>query len=597
MKSNSHLYARIFRFKFDTLASTRRLSERWRTTKCLSSELVKRITAMKRIRNMELHLDDAWTAYLMMLENDGKNEAQLIQYALLPQWLRTVMTFRNTPRARELAWFNNPTLDSLVLWLFWETIDRDTIRLEGVQSQFREALLRILHAFVVAGYKYSSTYGPERHHHLPLCCGISPNDLGRWCPPPTSEIIHYSHRLQLCAPVPTPAAIMCLIVQSDSFRVPSNMPRLRDGVPRTRAQAVTEGYEGPTVADVEDYHLNTRIHTVQRLPLPFGLEDVSGDGGEDDGLNESCLGSAAWDQDWYRLVACRDPWLGDMSLRGPVFTPGTLSGQWAGTFLTGSFALLAPSANDESPAMSTRVSVRQWPLYWELQEHHCFLGDEVLPSGVDSNFGDDILNAWMPRGSKFSHTNDSLEVYDPNTRRTYCYRTIPPRTSAHQNTGNKNRPERDPDTPGMSHRWGIADEDVLESESETNLLAPETRTNAGPPIDDDDHYCDTVSHEMSGIADILITGKTGTPYGDAWGHFTIYGRVRPWDGLIVLLRVPTIASDQAMGKWIFKGYLHDRNFVGRWRETSTPVDEIGYEGGFAVYRTQKSVHSLQNTIH
>jgi len=32
--------------------------------------------------------------------------------------------------------------------------------------------------------------------------------------------------------------------------------------------------------------------------------------------------------------------------------------------------------------------------------------------------------------------------------------------------------------------------------------------------------------------------QTGEHYGEAWGHFSIYGRVRAWDGLIVLLRVP-----------------------------------------------------------
>ena len=65
IENNSHLYARIFRFKFDTIAPTRRLSERWRTTKCLASELVKRFKALKRIKALELDVDDAWTAYLM----------------------------------------------------------------------------------------------------------------------------------------------------------------------------------------------------------------------------------------------------------------------------------------------------------------------------------------------------------------------------------------------------------------------------------------------------------------------------------------------------------------------------------------------------
>lgn len=43
--------------------------------------------------------------------------------------------------------------------------------------------------------------------------------------------------------------------------------------------------------------------------------------------------------------------------------------------------------------------------------------------------------------------------------------------------------------------------------------------------------------------------------------------------------------EEHMGKWIFKGYLHGQNFVGRWREISTPWNSIGYEGGFVVYKT------------
>ena len=37
-----------------------------------------------------------------------------------------------------------------------------------------------------------------------------------------------------------------------------------------------------------------------------------------------------------------------------------------------------------------------------------------------------------------------------------------------------------------------------------------------------------------------------------------------------------------LGQWIFKGYIHDRNFVGRWRETSTVVGMAGLEGSFVM---------------
>ena len=64
-ENNTRLYARIFRYKFDFLAPARRLSERWRTTKCLAFELIKRCQALKRIKATELNVDDLWTAYLM----------------------------------------------------------------------------------------------------------------------------------------------------------------------------------------------------------------------------------------------------------------------------------------------------------------------------------------------------------------------------------------------------------------------------------------------------------------------------------------------------------------------------------------------------
>jgi hypothetical protein len=54
----------------------------------------------------------------------------------------------------------------------------------------------------------------------------------------------------------------------------------------------------------------------------------------------------------------------------------------------------------------------------------------------------------------------------------------------------------------------------------------------------EDDAGDTVEHVLSGVSDILITGETGGKHGDAWGRYTFLGRVRPWDGLAVLLRTP-----------------------------------------------------------
>jgi hypothetical protein len=46
-------------------------------------------------------------------------------------------------------------------------------------------------------------------------------------------------------------------------------------------------------------------------------------------------------------------------------------------------------------------------------------------------------------------------------------------------------------------------------------------------------------------------------------------------------------NDAHLGQWIFRGYLHDQNFVGRWRETSTPIGVVGFEGSFIVCKAEE----------
>lgn len=71
-----------------------------------------------------------------------------------------------------------------------------------------------------------------------------------------------------------------------------------------------------------------------------------------------------------------------------------------------------------------------------------------------------------------------------------------------------------------------------------------------------DEYEDFVEDLLSGVRDIIITGEVGflpfflsCPFidplvqtcerqGEAWGYFSYIGRIRPWDGLVVFLRIP-----------------------------------------------------------
>ncbi|KAF8903700.1 hypothetical protein CPB84DRAFT_1961070 [Gymnopilus junonius] len=572
---NTHLYARIFHFKFDSSALERRLSPRWRTTKCLTAELIKRFRAMKRIKAMGLDVDDVWTAHLMLLENDGKNEAQLMEYAGFRLYLKTLLIHRCT--SHEFMWFKNPTLDSLVIWLLWETSDRESIRLEGFRSAFREYLIGLLHSFIITGYRFSSTYGPDIYFNLPLGRDVIPeNPTGCWQPPSKSEVVHYSHRLVLSAPVVAPAAILSLVVQADTFQDSANIPGSVNRLPQNRASAIAQGRSGPTAADIIDYHLNTRPPTLKRCnPVidPCYVESL-----EEEELKatvQSTGGSVTHDEDWYRLVACYDPWVGDMPLRGIVYKPGTLAGRWAGRLLVAYAPFFIKGYLIETLLHN--------PLYWELQEHHCLSPNYPLPAGLGDQWGDDILNAWLPRGLTFSHSEDAVEAYDPTTGHTTRYETVIPGKAALYSSMSASEK--------LSKAWiSRASDGEIADDCATSPVSPSEIGPDSDTVDDDDEYYDTMSQLSSGVSDILITGKTGEHYGEAWGHFTIYGRVRPWDGLIALLRIPSNPTQQDLGSWVFKGYVHGQNLAGRWRETSTPPNFIGYEGGFVVYKTDTSIN-------
>ena len=141
MSSNPYLWSRIFAFKFDLDCPLRRLAACGRTVHPpeICEELKLRFTLLRNIRRgadslttsdklSPIHRDALrsvlWMAYLMMLENDGKNERQLREYGGFDSWLKD---FLFDPRGASLAassvkadlWPPNNEFSALALWLFW----------------------------------------------------------------------------------------------------------------------------------------------------------------------------------------------------------------------------------------------------------------------------------------------------------------------------------------------------------------------------------------------------------------------------------------------------------------------------------------------
>ncbi|KAG1740668.1 hypothetical protein EDB19DRAFT_1908418 [Suillus lakei] len=86
-----------------------------------------------------------------------------------------------------------------------------------------------------------------------------------------------------------------------------------------------------------------------------------------------------------------------------------------------------------------------------------------------------------------------------------------------------------------------------------------------------------------GAFDVIITGVTEDRYAAAWGGYRYMGRIRPSDGLIVLLREPLDPQMVELGRALFRGYIiSSRNFVGRWRCVSSGVRPAEWESIFSL---------------
>lgn len=125
VRSCPHLYADIFRSRFDVRAISRRFKFQV-TDSALARELVLRCKMLQRVRgrsflSSELR-QDLWTAFWMAQESDGLNELQL-RHVGLPEYLLDIVK----------SWDENDILcegvtghelGSLVIWLLCFTLTR-----------------------------------------------------------------------------------------------------------------------------------------------------------------------------------------------------------------------------------------------------------------------------------------------------------------------------------------------------------------------------------------------------------------------------------------------------------------------------------------
>ncbi|KAF8495005.1 hypothetical protein JB92DRAFT_3126695 [Gautieria morchelliformis] len=244
-------------------------------------------------------------------------------------------------------------------------------------------------------------------------------------------------------------------------------------------------------------------------------------------------GSEQYDHDWSRLLTCYIPWVPVISVIIPrVFTPGMLTGTWVGRGFEVPEEqfndLLAPQPSEDAPR-HPQLHAYPIPMQFHLREYHAHDRSQTLGCNDSSqDLGSNgVFKAWLPQGVGMSETESTTpapcgskyDIYDPVT-------------------------------------------------AARRALDEEFRPTA--PFSD-------------GVYDIVLTAQTGDDFGSVRGHKSYYGRVRDWDGLILLFSVETPGEPSL----IFSGYIQgSTNLVGRWRETATPVDLPGWEGVWTMIKVE-----------
>ncbi len=173
--------------------------------------------------------------------------------------------------------------------------------------------------------------------------------------PSVKRITHFSRPLTVSAPILTAAALLSWMVRQELVQAaePLDLESFSE-IPPTRAAAIALNRPGPTLEDILTYR-EQRVACPHRTPLPASASwdtfdrvtcaiREEEDEDEDNELDEDIVEPGSEHQfdfsdsrdheaDWYRTVSCVNMFSLYRPLRGVVFSPGSLTGRWAGQFL------------------------------------------------------------------------------------------------------------------------------------------------------------------------------------------------------------------------------------------------------------------------
>ncbi|EPQ55881.1 hypothetical protein GLOTRDRAFT_138631 [Gloeophyllum trabeum ATCC 11539] len=210
-ESNPHLYARIFQFKFDSGGAAARDAD----VSAMAHELRRRSHYMKRIRaragctvdpivryskqELDLTLEILWMAFLMTVENEGRNEEQLRGYAGIDGWLRLFWfddAGASFSAAKRERWPQNNECTALAMWLFWFFLRPEDYVNDGALHEKATDLVKLIalgaHQYHLCG-PYHAAFERDPTAHLGML------------------VTHYARPYRLLPPPITVPAVLCYL--------------------------------------------------------------------------------------------------------------------------------------------------------------------------------------------------------------------------------------------------------------------------------------------------------------------------------------------------------------------------------------------------
>jgi hypothetical protein len=648
--SNPHLYARIFCAKFDTgaleagsrcgpsdpfrlrgagLTGVNALNDALRrgdadpfqdtagTTQTLSTELQLRFTALNRLRSLTavpIHslsqqalLETLWTVYFMLIEggSDGKNYAQLRDYAGLHDWLKEYFFGECSPSGflnclERDKWPGGSEASSLAMWVFW-MFSQDV---DYIDPTIRAEAPRVFKLFALGAHKYPLTTLPwNTYHSRPESPSESPStSLSRSL---------YS----LTTPPIGPAAILSyLAVLQKTTRSTGILTDPSPIIPPSNVSLDSWSEWGAVWArSVLGNSLDSGSQPSLQLESGFDSDD------------EPEFRSSP------SLLTSRS------SSSSLCFTPGTLAGVWEGTFTFLEFHTYAMLLAGGPPSSLQRSIVVKHRQTWRVKEWYLTRSsEESLMREKERD-----LNEGLQRLRATARSNGSSSSLDSMSSSPSSSLSSSPVSSNHSSpfttpsTSPPSSPRPAHTAPSTTHlhthaRLALANKiahnlsNVASSKNTSRVFySPEpTALSSGPamkgyvpqgaqmtfhpngefldiwdplrrktvrytstPVDYSTSSDVDVDEEVGRdgkekVYDVIITGEGHS----AWGQFQLYGRVRPSDGLLCL-RKEYVDDDR--GRWIYRGYVvgdKHGNVVGRWRDSISEEQSAGYEGCFVMNR-------------